>query len=147
LLDTTVRGSTRGGYIAFDQPIAGSGPSGGAPVAPPSGLHKARIIAQCSREAYNQNMLTMSAGQTIACPMYVRFDADGTAYRIAMNASEVAGTDDVTITCASGSPCTAWNIAPSGASSRGVLDKQGKGTTWIRQGTFSFSFGFAAMKP
>jgi hypothetical protein len=119
-----------------------------------SGHYKARLIAQCNRAPYNVNMLTMSSGgtaetnETIVCPLYVRFDAPSGSYRISMNSTETAGaSDDVNVTCTLGAPCTRWEIAPGGPTSRGVLDRQGKGTTWVRQGTFDFSFRIDVSKP
>ena len=134
LLDLT----SRSVYLNFRHAISGSGPA--------SGLYEARLIAQCNRAAYNESMLAMSSGGAIACPLYVRFDAAGGSYRITMNAREVPGSDDVTITCTSGAPCSAWEMTPGGTG-RGVLDKQGRGTTWVRQGTFHFAFQVNVARP
>jgi hypothetical protein len=96
-------------------------------------------------------MLTMTSEgtiQTIVCPLYVRFEAPSGSYRITMNAIDTAGaSDDVIVTCTLGDPCTRWEIATGGLTSRGVLDRQGKGTTWVRQGTFDFSFRIDVSKP
>jgi len=159
-----VRNGTRGVYVAFSQPIAGTGPGGGAPIAPPSGIYVSHVTTECYR--YNNNPATMAPGATISCPMAVRFDTGGKTYTIHMNPQNAtwAGTNPVNMTCifpTSGSgACKQWKITPSGSvvnpdgtvttRSVGQLDVVGssKGqTTYTRQGQFYFSFLILATNP
>jgi len=159
-----VRNATRGVYLAFSQPIAGTGPNGGAPVAPPTGIYKAHVTTECYR--YNTNPTTMAPGSTISCPMAVRFDSGGKTYTVHMNPQNAtwAGTNPVNMTCifpTSGTnPCSQWRITPSGSvvnpdssvtqRNVGQLDIVGssKGqTTYTKQGQFYFSFLILATNP
>jgi hypothetical protein len=166
VLDTTVRNATRTVYLRFSDPIAGSGPGGGAPVAVPSGPYKARIITECNR--YNDSMWTLAPGATMPCPMNVVFDYGGSTYHIHMNpflqAAPAAETNNVNITCvypSSGAgPCSQWTIAPSATyvaadgstkyRNVGILQKEvtAKGQmTLVKQGDFYFSFMILVTQP
>ena len=111
--------ATRKVYLGFNKPIAGTGPGGGAPVAPPSGLYLARVMANCFADGLS--MLTLAPGATINCPFHVHFDAGGSTYDIDMNPNNAngAGTDDAVVTCifptSSAGPCSEWRITPSGS--------------------------------
>jgi hypothetical protein len=118
ILDT--KSSTRRVFVDFTKPIPGTGPNGGAPVAPfTSALVLARLTAECIR--YNTNMFNMPAGSTINCPLAIFFSDSGKDYFLQMN--PVAGayvfseTDYVNITCngAANSQCNNWTIEPNGA--------------------------------
>lgn len=114
-----VKGATRTVYLRFDQPISGTGPNGGEPVSPPSGLYKARIGSECWRAPYNGSFLTLPPGQTMACPMNVHFDYGGKTYDLHMSQfnANFPETNYVNVTCiypTSGSgPCSQWRITPS----------------------------------
>lgn len=159
-----VRNATRGVYIAFTKPIAGTGPNGGAPVAPASAVYLAHVTTECFH--YNTNPTTMAPGTSISCPLAVRFDAGGKSYAIHMNPQNAtwAGTNPATITCifpSSGTgACTQWKITPSANVTNpdgsitwrniGQLDVVGssKGqTTYTKQGQFYFSFLILATNP
>ena len=159
-----VRNATRQVYVAFTQPIAGTGPGGGAPIAPATGNYLAHVTTECFN--YNTNPLSLTAGQSISCPMAVRFDAGGKTYAVHMNPQNPnwAGTNPVTIACifpTSGSNlCSQWRITPSTSvvnpdgsvtyRSVGQLDIVGtkKGaTTFTKQGQFYFSFVILMTNP
>ena len=116
VLDTNYsRTPTRSAYIDFGDPIAGSGPGGGDPVAPfASALVRARFIAQCHQT--NVRMFAIPAGSTAICLMATGFSYGGTDYRLAMNPSNYADTNWVNVTCqAAGSNgnCISWLLGPS----------------------------------
>ena len=161
-----VRYATRTICLAFSQPIAGTGPNGGSPVAPPSSCYLARISTECDN--YNNNPLTLPAGQTMTCPMNVHFAAGGKTYDLHMNpiatVANFSETNPVTMTCifpASGTaPCSQWLIRPSGtyAAPDGTMQFRNvanlsqevivKGTTtYIKQGDFYFSFAIVVTNP
>jgi hypothetical protein len=165
-LDTAYsRFSTRAVALDFSQPIAGSGPNGGSPVAPPSGPYKVRFISKC--HLYGSNMLTLAANVTTNCPLHLTFNAAGTAYKIQMNpvagASVYPETNYVNVTCIfadSGSPCSQWKIWPSGTyvAADGTVYQRNvaklvktvtsKGQTVdVNQGDFYFSFLILVMNP
>jgi hypothetical protein len=58
--------ATRAAYLAFDQPLAGSGPGGGDPVGVPSGLYRVRIRGKCPE--FGNTMQGLEPGATITCP-------------------------------------------------------------------------------
>jgi hypothetical protein len=122
VLDTDYsRLSTRSVWLDFTEPVAGSGPNGGNPVAPfSSGLAKVRFISKC--HLYNVNMLTIPVGATVNCPLATGFSYGGYDYRLQMNpvvgADVNPETDLVNITCNAAnanSQCINWSIAPNGA--------------------------------
>lgn len=152
-----VSGSTRTVYLEFDQPIAGTGPNGGNPVSPPSGLYKAKVSSQCWRAPYSRSFLTLAPGDDMPCPMFVRFDtADGRAYYLHMSQSNpnFPQTDDVTVTCISGQPgpCSQWRIAPSTTNGSNIANLsymetvRGK-TVYVNQGDFYVAFSIIVSKP
>ncbi|MEP6995877.1 MAG: hypothetical protein ABI968_15240 [Acidobacteriota bacterium] len=153
------KGATRTVCLTFSQPIPGSGPNGGNPVAPASSCYLARINLECPN--FGLNPLTLPAGQTMSCPMNVHFAADGKTYDLHMAPLSVnfPGTDPVNVTCifpTSGTnPCSQWLVQPSGTDGtwlRNVAnlsyEKSVKGqTTYVKQGDFYFSFSIILMTP
>lgn len=107
-------------YLEFSRPVAGTGPNGGMPVAPfASAVLKGRFISKCHE--YNNSMFTLPAGETMRCPMIVRFDFGGSSYRIHMSPDtsfyQYPDTNYVNITCAgadASAKCNRWRIEPSG---------------------------------
>jgi hypothetical protein len=166
VLDVTSSRGNRTVKLNFTQPIAGSGPNGGAPVAIPSGAYKVHMIAKCN--LYNLNMLNMAPGTTINCPLHVgSISYGGATYALQMNplasAADVAypETNYANVTCTSAaSPCNAWRITPNGAvtNADGSVTYQNvakllkqvtsKGsTTSVNQGDFLVSFAFTVTNP
>lgn len=161
-----IRNATRTVCLAFTQPIAGSGPNGGAPVAPASGCYLARISTECDN--YNNNPLTLPPGQSMTCPMNVHFAAGGKTYDLHMNpiakVADFSETNPATISClfpASGAgPCSQWLIRPSAAYtapdgtaqlrnvanlSQEIIVKSA--TTYVKQGDFYVSFSIIVTNP
>src|SRR5262249_12200598 len=112
--------STRSVYLGFNQPIAGSGPGGGDPIAVPSGSYHARLISKCNAGGFS--MLTLPAGATITCPLHIAFSYNGTDYALQMNPETSPNgtfpeTTYANVTCifpTSGSnPCSQWKLTPS----------------------------------
>ena len=102
--------------IDLRDPVPGSGPGGGAPVAPFAyQLVRARFIAKCAE--YGGDMRTIPGGATIYCPLAIAFDdASGVRYRLNMNPNNFIGTNPVQITCVAtdaNSKCNQWKIEPS----------------------------------
>lgn len=105
----------RKALIDFRDPVPGSGPNGGAPIAPFAyQLVRARFIAQCSE--FGGNMTTISSGSTTYCPLAIAFDdAGGVRYRIAMNSNNFPEVNLVQVTClaSANGKCNQWRIEPS----------------------------------
>jgi hypothetical protein len=157
VLQTNTRCSTRRVYLDFSQPVAGSGPNGGAPIPLPAGTYKARFITKC--HLYGNDLLELPGGQTVPCPLALAFDSGNDSYRIQMN--PVTGvevfplTNYVNVTCASAvTPCNQWKLEPSGSGPDGlrnrgnlakIVTSKGK-TTEINQGDFYFSFSIRLAK-
>jgi hypothetical protein len=158
VLQTNTKFSTRRVYLDFSQPVAGSGPNGGAPIQLPAGTYRARFITKC--HLYGNDLLQLAAGQTAPCPLALAFDSGSDSYRIQMN--PVTGvevfplTNFVNATCTSAvTPCNQWKLEPSGSASDGSLRNRGnlakivtsKGkTTEINLGDFYFSFSIHLAK-
>jgi hypothetical protein len=161
--------STRTVYLDFSQPIAGSGPNGGNPVAIPSTTYKVHAISKCN--LYNNSMLTLAPGATMPCPLHLGdVYSGGIKYAVQMNPytssadTAYSETNYANITCvypASGAgPCTQWRITPSGTftAPNGTLKYRnvgkllkfvtsGKTTTTVNQGDFYFSFAIGVTNP
>jgi hypothetical protein len=150
-------GATRTVTLTFDDPgegIAGSGPNGGAPVAPPDGKYIVNIASDCSDGASpaGSNYLNVLPGSPIECGMNVHFAYGGQTYDLheALDGGELGNfpeTNPVKITCtsAAGNPCSAWTVQPSAASGQNVanlsIEKTVKGKlTYVKQGDFLVSF-------
>jgi hypothetical protein len=92
------RGSGRRVYLNFEQPVQGSGLSGGAPIAPPSQQYVVRFITKCY--SVNENMWLVPAGQQITCPMFINFDDyNGNHFRVQMSRAAAASSDEPNVTC------------------------------------------------
>jgi hypothetical protein len=163
-LDTNLRGTIRGITLDFGQPVPGSGLGGGSPVAPANGIYHARFIAKC--HLYGNDLLALTGGQTVDCPLTTSFAIGDTSYRIQMNPRTGAAvfplTDFVNVTCTSSgatTPCSQWRIEPTGtftapdgslkkrnrANLTKIVTSKGK-TIETNQGDFYFSFQIQATK-
>jgi hypothetical protein len=96
--------------------VPGSGPNGGAPLAPfPSQLVRARFISKCSQ--YGVDMRTIAGGATAYCPLAIAFDdASGVRYRLTMHADNFPEVNLVQVTCVgtnSSARCNQWRLEPS----------------------------------
>jgi hypothetical protein len=153
------KGATRTICLTFSQPISGTGPNGGAPIAPPSTCYLARFNLECDN--WGLNPLTLPAGQTMQCPANIHFDSGGKTFDLHMSPQAknpiFAGTSAVNVTCifpTSGtSPCSQWRLTPSGtftapdgsAGYRNIAnlsyETSAKGqTVYVNQGNFYLSF-------
>jgi hypothetical protein len=140
-----VSGATRTVYLSFDNPIAGTGPGGGAPVAPPAGLYNVNIASDCA--LIGLSYLKIAPGATIECGLNVHFVYGGQTYDLHQATLDFPETNRVNITCtsAAGAPCSAWTVQPSAASGYDVanlsIEKTAKGKlTYVKQGDFQVSF-------
>jgi hypothetical protein len=138
-----LRESTRMVSIQFTDPVPGSGPNGGDPVAPPSGFYNAWLYSSCNH--FGNNPLTMMPGQTITCPMAVVFDANGD-YILHMNGNGQPETNAVAFTClapsSGSSTCGQWRVTPTGAHvARLSLRTTSRGQTVVTpKGNFHIAF-------
>jgi hypothetical protein len=151
--------------LSFSQPIPGTGPNGGAPVSPSSGCYQAWIYTSCNHPNYNNSFLTLPAGQTMTCPLNVRFAANNKTYNWHMNPyGAFPQTNNVNVSCifptSGANPCSQWLVRPSASyvGSDGTtrlgnvanLSYQitSKGhTTDVNQGDFRVSFSILVIKP
>ncbi|MCM3904637.1 MAG: hypothetical protein ND866_23315 [Pyrinomonadaceae bacterium] len=101
--------------IDFREPIAGSGPNGGAPTPPfVYQLVRTRFLAQCA--AVGTNMGTLPVGVPVYCPLIIAIDdTNGVRYRLTMNPPNFGETQYAKVTCLAslGSNCTQWTVEPS----------------------------------
>ena len=118
VLDTLNFNSTPQRKVLVDlrDPVPGSGPGGGAPIAPFAyQLVRARLISKCSE--YGNDMRTIPGGVTVQCPLAIAFvDAGGVSYRLAMNPNNFIEVNSVLVTCVTtdaNSKCNQWRIEPS----------------------------------
>ncbi len=166
-LDTgvTISKPTRKAFIDFSQPIAGSAPDGGDPIAPfVTALVSPRFRAKLSQ--YGLNMLTIGYGQTVQVPMTIGFyypAGSSDLYRIHNTPDDqsifpYAETDLVDMTCTevdANFQCNRWQIRPDGAKGgcvtadcsvkRNVIKlvkviTRGASVTEINQGDFYMTF-------
>lgn len=169
VLELNSRTSTRSLVLDFGQPVPGSGPSGGDPIAVASGPYMVRAIAKCN--VYGTSMLTLAPGATMACPLHIAFGYNGSSYALQMNPNPTGAdpdgapeTDWATVTCltpTSGSaPCTEWTLTPSDTYTaedgsvrrrnvaRLIKYVTSKGTTTnVNQGDFYVSFAIRLTNP
>lgn len=164
------RNGSRRLFLEFSQPITGSGPGGGAPIAVPSGLYLVRAISKCN--LLGSSLLTLAPGASMPCPLHVGFDYGGGSYALQMNPGASAGdpegnapeTEYATITCTSplsgSGPCVQWVITPSGTFTAGdgsvgqrnvarllkYVTSKGK-TVATNQGDFYLSFRITVSNP
>lgn len=161
------RNATRRAFLEFSQPVAGSGPGGGNPIAVASGLYRVRMIAKCN--LYGTTMQALAPGATMPCPLHIAFDVGTTKYALQMNPLQSAGepapeTNPAQVTCtspASGTaPCVEWRMVPSGTwtapdgstrlsnVARLIKYVTSKGsTTAVNQGDFNVSFAIRVTNP
>jgi hypothetical protein len=158
-------GTTRTVYLVFTRPIAGTGPGGGAPVAPPNGLYKVNFGSDCGSN-FGTKIQSLLPGQAMPCPMNIHFDYDGKTYDVHMAPRSVNFPEStgVNVTClfpTSGpGPCTQWRIypdqtyvAPDGSTQlRSVANLSYETTvrgklTYVKQGDFYLSFAIIVTNP
>ena len=102
--------------IDLRDPVAGSGPGGGAPTAPfTSQLVRTRFISKCSE--YGVDLRTIAGGSTVYCPLAIAFDDSlGVRYRLTMHANNFPEVNLIQVTCVavnSSSKCNQWLLEPS----------------------------------
>ena len=118
VLDTVNYNSSPQRKVLVDlrDPVAGSGPNGGAPTAPFAyQMVRARFISKCSE--YGGDMRTIPGGGTIYCPLAIAFDdAGGIRYRLSMHANNFPEVNLVKVTCIATdvtAKCNQWKMEPS----------------------------------
>ena len=102
--------------IDLRDPVPGSGPNGGAPVAPFAYQSvRARFISKCSQ--YGVDMRTIAGGATVYCPLAIAFDdSTGVRYRLSMHADNFPELNLAQVTCVTTdttSKCNQWRMEPS----------------------------------
>jgi len=108
--------------IDLRDPVPGSGPNGGAPIAPFAYQSvRARFIAKCSQ--YGVDMRNMLPNNLYPCPLAIAFDdANGVRYRMTMHANNFPEVNLMQVTCvttnASGK-CNQWKMEPSATQPNG----------------------------
>lgn len=159
--------ATRTLFLDFGQPVAGSGPGGGDPIAVPSGLYKVHAISKCN--LYNNSMWTLAPGASMACPLHIAFTAGAFKYAVQMNpfpAGDPEGAPETqwaTVTCLTppgASTCATWRLTPSATYTApdGSLKYRNVArlikyvttkntTTNVNQGDFYFSFDILVTNP
>jgi len=154
--------------LDFGQPVAGSGPNGGSPIAVPSALYKVHAISKCN--LYGNNMWTLAPGAAMTCPLHIGFSYGGSTYAVQMNpfpAGDADGASEThwaTVTCLTlpdgAGPCTQWRFTPSNTDTapdgsvkyrnvaRLIKYVTTKNTTTnVNQGDFYFSFDIRVTNP
>jgi hypothetical protein len=118
VLDTLNYNSSPQRKVLIDlrDPVSGSGPNGGAPVAPFAyQLVRARFIAKCAE--YGGDMRTIPGGATIYCPLAIAFDdVGGVRYRLSMHANNFPEVNLMQVTCVgtnASAKCNQWKMEPS----------------------------------
>lgn len=159
-----VKGATRRVVLNFTHPIAGSGPGGSDPVAPPSGAYLVRMGSDCYRDGLNY--LTLLPGQSMQCRINIHFDYGGKTYDLHMARTNpnFTETDSAKVSCifptSGAGPCSQWRLSPSGqyqladgtmvqaniANLSTVTWAKGK-STWTKQGNYRVSFSVIVAKP
>jgi hypothetical protein len=102
--------------IDLRDPVPGSGPNGGAPVAPFAyQFVRARFIAKCSQ--YGVDMRNMQPNHLYPCPLAIAFDdASGVRYRLTMHADNFPEVNLMQVTCVTtdtSGKCNQWKMEPS----------------------------------
>jgi hypothetical protein len=153
----TTSNTTRTVKLDLSEAIPGTGPSGGAPVAPFAGAQnvEARFITLCT----SIRLQDLTNGQTTACPMAIRFDYGGQSYRFAMNNSNFIETNNIRISCTgvdSLNKCNRWKFEPFALQPDGSIKSIGKllrittvkgKTVEEDRGDFYLSFSITATNP
>ncbi len=158
---------TRMLFLDFAQPVPGSGPNGGDPIAVPSGLYKVHAISKCN--VYGNSMWTLAPAASMACPLHIAFTSGASKYAVQMNpnpAGDPEGAPETqwaTVTCltpAGAAACASWQFTPSGTYTapdgsvkyrnvaRLIKYVTTKNTTTnVNQGDFYFSFDIRVSNP
>src|SRR6266850_1695317 len=102
--------------IDLRDPVPGSGPNGGAPVAPFAYQSvRARFIAKCSQ--YGVDMRNMLPNNLYPCPLAIAFDdANGVRYRLTMHQLNFPEVNLVQVNCVTTNAtgkCNQWKMEPS----------------------------------
>jgi len=102
--------------IDLRDPVPGSGPNGGAPVAPFAYQSvRARFIAKCSQ--YGVDMRNMLPNNFYPCPLAIGFDDQtGVRYRLTMHANNFPKVNLMQVTCVTteaAGKCNQWKMEPS----------------------------------
>jgi hypothetical protein len=105
--------------VDLRDPVTGSGPNGGAPVAPFAyQIVRARFIANCSNNG--STMQSMQPNNIYPCPLVLGFDdASGVRYRLVQNPGNPGNyleTNWVQVTCVAtdaNAKCNQWKLEPS----------------------------------
>jgi hypothetical protein len=102
--------------IDLRDPVPGSGPNGGAPVAPFDYQSvRARFIAKCSQ--YGFDMRNMQPNNFYPCPLAIALDdASGVRYRLTMHANNFPEVNLMQVTCVTtdaAGKCNQWKMEPS----------------------------------
>ena len=153
----TTSNNTRTVKLDLSEAIPGTGPNGGAPIAPFTGVQnvEARFITLCT----SIRLQDLTNGQTTACPMAISFDYSGRRYRFAMNNSNFIETNDIRISCTgvdSTNKCNRWKFVPFALQPDGSVKSIGKllRVTTVKgktveedQGDFYMSFSITATSP
>lgn len=159
--------ATRTLFLDFGQPVAGSGPNGGDPIAVPSALYRVRAISKCN--VYGNSMWTLAPGTSMACPLHVAFTYGGFSYAVQMNPYPAGDPDGApetqwaTVRCLTptgAAACAEWLFTPSGTDTapdgsiryrnvaRLIKYVTTKNTTTnVNQGDFYFSFEIRVTNP
>lgn len=161
------RNATRTLFLDFGQPVPGSGPNGGSPIAVPSALYEVYAISKCN--VYNNSMWTLAPGASMACPLHIAFTYGAFRYAIQMNpfpAADAQGAPETqwaTVTCLTppgASACAQWRFTPSNTFTApdGTLQYRNVArlikyvttkntTTNVNQGDFYLSFDIRVTNP
>ena len=102
--------------IDLRDPVPGSGPNGGAPLAPFAYQSvRARFIAKCSQ--YGNDMRNMQPNNLYPCPLAIAFDdPNGVRYRLSMHADNFPELNLMQVTCLTtntAGKCNQWKLEPS----------------------------------
>ena len=102
--------------IDLRDPVPGSGPNGGAPIAPFAYQSvRARFIAKCSQ--YGSDMRNMQPNNLYPCPLAIAFDdSNGVRYRLSMHADNFPELNLMQVTCVTTNTvgkCNQWKMEPS----------------------------------
>lgn len=109
----------RKALVDLRDPVAGSGPNGGAPINPFGAggyqIVRARFISKCSQNGIN--FLNMQPNNIYPCPLALAFDdASGVRYRLTENPINFSETNWLQVTClatGANAKCNQWKIEPS----------------------------------
>ena len=144
--------------LDLSEAIPGTGPGGGAPIAPFVGAQnvRARFITLCNS---GNRLQDLTNGQTVTYPLALSFDSGGQRYRIAMNNSNFIETNNIRISCTgvdSANKCNRWKFEPFALQPDGNVKSIGKllRVTTVKgktveddRGDFYLSFSITATNP